>query len=132
MILAGDRAAATRSARNPLPPKIAALLRETYWFGLLAAAALLFLILYTYDKADPGWSHSATDAVTRNAGGAFWRGRCQHCQMRDVYVGRGTAGTPLIHLVGATNVEIEFQGDDRYSAANRLETLYGSVTSGFQ
>jgi hypothetical protein len=31
-----------------------------------------------------------------------------------------------------TNVEIEFQGDQRYSAANRLETLYGTVTSGFQ
>jgi hypothetical protein len=31
-----------------------------------------------------------------------------------------------------TNVEIEFQGDHRYSAANRLETLYGAVTSGFQ
>jgi hypothetical protein len=31
-----------------------------------------------------------------------------------------------------TNVEIEFQGDDRYSAANRLETLYGAVTTGFQ
>lgn len=31
-----------------------------------------------------------------------------------------------------TNVEIEFQGDHRYSAANRLETLYGVVTSGFQ
>ncbi len=31
-----------------------------------------------------------------------------------------------------TNVGIEFQGDHRYSAANRLETLYGAVTSGFQ
>jgi hypothetical protein len=31
-----------------------------------------------------------------------------------------------------TNVEIEFQGDHRYSAANRLETLYGVVSQGFQ
>jgi hypothetical protein len=31
-----------------------------------------------------------------------------------------------------TSVEIEFQGEHRYSAANRLETLYGTVTSGFQ
>jgi hypothetical protein len=31
-----------------------------------------------------------------------------------------------------TNVEIEFQGEHRYSAANRLDTLYGAVTSGFQ
>jgi hypothetical protein len=31
-----------------------------------------------------------------------------------------------------TNVEIDFRGDQRYSAANRLETLYGVVSSGFQ
>lgn len=31
-----------------------------------------------------------------------------------------------------TNVEIEFQGEHRYSAANRLDTLYGATTSGFQ
>ena len=31
-----------------------------------------------------------------------------------------------------TSVEIEFQGDHHYSAANRLETLYGAVTFGFQ
>jgi hypothetical protein len=31
-----------------------------------------------------------------------------------------------------TNVEIEFQGDHRYSAAHRLETLFGAVASGFQ
>ena len=68
-MFAGDRGGATRSARNPLPPKIAALLREAYWFGLLAAATLLFLILYTYNKADPGWSHSIAATEVRNAGG---------------------------------------------------------------
>jgi hypothetical protein len=31
-----------------------------------------------------------------------------------------------------TNVEIQFQGDQRYSGANRLETLYAVVTDGFQ
>jgi hypothetical protein len=31
-----------------------------------------------------------------------------------------------------TNVEIQFQGDQRYSAANRLETLHAVVTEGFQ
>ncbi len=31
-----------------------------------------------------------------------------------------------------TSVEIEFQGDHTYSAANRLETLFGAVTSGFR
>ena len=69
MMFAGDRGGATRSARNPLPPKIAALLREAYWFGLLAAATLLFLILFTYNKADPGWSHSVATTEVRNAGG---------------------------------------------------------------
>jgi len=38
---------------------------------LIALALYLLLILATYHRADPGWSHSATDAVTRNAGGAF-------------------------------------------------------------
>jgi PKD repeat protein len=31
-----------------------------------------------------------------------------------------------------TNVEIDFRSDQRYSAANRLDTLYGVVSSGFQ
>jgi PKD repeat protein len=31
-----------------------------------------------------------------------------------------------------TNVEIDFRGDQRYSASNRLDTLYGVVSSGFQ
>jgi hypothetical protein len=31
-----------------------------------------------------------------------------------------------------TNVEIQFQGEQRYSAANRLETLHAVVTDGFQ
>ena len=31
-----------------------------------------------------------------------------------------------------TNIEIDFRGDQRYSASNRLDTLYGVVSSGFQ
>jgi PKD repeat protein len=31
-----------------------------------------------------------------------------------------------------TNIEIDFRGDQRYSAANRLDTLYGVIISGFQ
>ncbi|MFL6476188.1 MAG: hypothetical protein ACJ70Y_04325 [Nitrososphaera sp.] len=31
-----------------------------------------------------------------------------------------------------TNIEIDFRGDQRSSAANRLDTLYGAVSSGFQ
>jgi S-DNA-T family DNA segregation ATPase FtsK/SpoIIIE len=61
--------AAEKSLRAPLPAKIASLLREAKWLALIAAAAYLLLILATYDRGDPGWSHSATAAVTHNAGG---------------------------------------------------------------
>src|SRR5687767_4077532 len=64
-----EKAISGRAARNPLPPKIAALLRESGWFALLGFALYLALVLYTYDKADPGWSHSTATSVIRNAGG---------------------------------------------------------------
>jgi S-DNA-T family DNA segregation ATPase FtsK/SpoIIIE len=60
---------ASRAARNPLPPKLAALVRECGWFALLGLALYLLLVLYTYSKADPGWSHSAGVTVIHNAGG---------------------------------------------------------------
>jgi S-DNA-T family DNA segregation ATPase FtsK/SpoIIIE len=53
----------------PLPAKLAGLLREAKWLALTAAAAYLLLVLATFNKGDPGWSHSATGAVTQNAGG---------------------------------------------------------------
>ncbi|MDP2239452.1 MAG: DNA translocase FtsK 4TM domain-containing protein [Burkholderiales bacterium] len=59
----------TRTAKNPLPPKIASLLRESWWLVLLALALYLLLVLFTYSKADPGWSHSVNNAIIRNAGG---------------------------------------------------------------
>ena len=58
-----------RAATNPLPPKLAALVREFWWFALLGLALYLALILYTYNKADPGWSHSTTVDAIHNAGG---------------------------------------------------------------
>src|SRR6185436_558377 len=39
------------------------------WLVLVALAAYLVLIFATYRRSDPGWSHSATGAVTGNAGG---------------------------------------------------------------
>ncbi len=53
----------------PLPAKLANLLREAKWLALVAVAIYLFLILVTFHKADPGWSHTATGALTQNAGG---------------------------------------------------------------
>ena len=47
------------------------MLREAKWLLLIALGLYLVLIVATYQRADPGWSHSATDAVVRNAGGAF-------------------------------------------------------------
>ena len=64
-----DKTSGVRTAKNPLPPKIAALLRESWWLALLALALYLLLVLYTYHKTDPGWSHSVDAVTIRNAGG---------------------------------------------------------------
>jgi DNA segregation ATPase FtsK/SpoIIIE, S-DNA-T family len=58
-----------RTDSPPLPGKIAALLRESKWFALLALALYLLLVLLTFNKSDPGWSHSTAAAIVRNAGG---------------------------------------------------------------
>ena len=57
------------SAAQPLPGKIAARLREAKWLALVAVAAYLALILGTFNRADPGWSHSAAVERIYNAGG---------------------------------------------------------------
>src|SRR5918999_2577117 len=53
----------------PLPAKLAGLVREAKWLVVVALALYLLLVFSTFDRADPGWSHSATDATVRNAGG---------------------------------------------------------------
>ena len=59
-----------RAARNPLPPKLAALVREFWWLALLGLVLYVALSLLTYDRADPGWSHGLTDdGAIRNSGG---------------------------------------------------------------
>jgi DNA segregation ATPase FtsK/SpoIIIE, S-DNA-T family len=57
--------------RAPLPPRLAGLLRESWWWLLVAGALYLILILATYSKADPGWSHSVAAERVHNAGGHF-------------------------------------------------------------
>ncbi|MGA0032779.1 MAG: DNA translocase FtsK [Burkholderiales bacterium] len=64
-----DKTADTKSARNPLPPKIAALLRESWWLAFLAIALYLLLVLFSFHKGDPGWSHSVFVDRIENAGG---------------------------------------------------------------
>ena len=44
-------------------------MREFWWFALLALALYLLMVLYTYHKGDPGWSHSLRASSIRNAGG---------------------------------------------------------------
>ncbi len=63
------RPAVQKTPRKPLPPKIAALLRESWWLLLIGAALYLVLILSTYSKSDPGWSHQASGSLVVNAGG---------------------------------------------------------------
>ena len=53
----------------PLPAKLAALVREAKWLALVALALYLLLVLATFQRDDPSWSYSATNAVARNAGG---------------------------------------------------------------
>jgi S-DNA-T family DNA segregation ATPase FtsK/SpoIIIE len=61
--------AVRKASRRPLPPKIAALLRESWWLLLVGAALYLVLVLATYSKSDPGWSHQASGSQVVNAGG---------------------------------------------------------------
>ncbi len=64
-----EKTGSGRSDENPLPPKIASLLRESWWLAVVALALYLALILFTFNKADPGWSHSAGVEQIRNSGG---------------------------------------------------------------
>jgi S-DNA-T family DNA segregation ATPase FtsK/SpoIIIE len=63
------KSAVQKTPRKPLSPKIAALLRESWWLLLIGAALYLVLILATYSKSDPGWSHQVSGSQVVNAGG---------------------------------------------------------------
>ena len=64
-----DKTLVAKAARNPLPPKIAALVRESWGLAFLAVALYLLLVLFTFHKGDPGWSHSVVPDHIENAGG---------------------------------------------------------------
>ena len=65
-----EKAGGPKEAGNPLPPKIAALLRESWWLALVAIALYLLLVLISYNPTDPGWSRSVRVSEIHNAGGA--------------------------------------------------------------
>ncbi|MGH8689345.1 MAG: DNA translocase FtsK, partial [Burkholderiales bacterium] len=62
-------AAAQKTTVAPLPAKLANLLREARWLVLAALAAYLLLIFLTFNRSDPGWTHSAAAQAIHNAGG---------------------------------------------------------------
>jgi len=52
-------------------PRIARLLRESWWLLVVAGFLYLALALLTYTRADPGWSYSGGGAAVANRGGAI-------------------------------------------------------------
>ena len=68
-ISSAAKSAVQKTQRKPLPPKIAALLRESWWLLLVGVALYLVLVLSTYSRGDPGWSHQASGTQVVNAGG---------------------------------------------------------------
>jgi len=65
-------ASVSLSAKSqPLPERIAALVHEARWLAVAALGVYLALILWGYDKADPGWSRAAEVAGIANPGGRF-------------------------------------------------------------
>jgi S-DNA-T family DNA segregation ATPase FtsK/SpoIIIE len=56
---------------RPLPERIAALVHEVRWLAVAAVGLYLALIIWGYDKADPGWSQAAEVDAVANPGGRF-------------------------------------------------------------
>jgi S-DNA-T family DNA segregation ATPase FtsK/SpoIIIE len=61
---------ASAAPEPTLSPRLAALVRESWWLLVVAVFAYLALILATYQRTDPGWSFSGTGAAIHNKGGA--------------------------------------------------------------
>jgi S-DNA-T family DNA segregation ATPase FtsK/SpoIIIE len=50
---------------------IAKLIKEAWWLGLVLAGLYITIILFTYDREDPSWSHMAADNnIIHNSGGS--------------------------------------------------------------
>ena len=62
---------ASESPATPLPEKIALLVHEARWLLVGLAGLYLGLGLWGFDRADPGWSHSALVERIANPGGRF-------------------------------------------------------------
>jgi S-DNA-T family DNA segregation ATPase FtsK/SpoIIIE len=56
---------------EPLPSRLVRILSEARWMVLAVLTAYLVLILVTYDRGDPGWSHASKVAQLHNWGGPW-------------------------------------------------------------
>ncbi|HWJ93302.1 MAG TPA: DNA translocase FtsK 4TM domain-containing protein, partial [Telluria sp.] len=56
-------------ARPPLPNRLVRLLSEARWIALAVLFVYFVLILLSYDKGDPGWSHANVVPKVHNLGG---------------------------------------------------------------
>ncbi len=67
----------SRSSRNvrngpsPLQMRLSGLFHEARWILLAALAGWLILVLASWHRSDPGWSHSISSGTTLNWGGTF-------------------------------------------------------------
>jgi S-DNA-T family DNA segregation ATPase FtsK/SpoIIIE len=55
--------------RQPLPNRLVRLLSEARWFALAALGLYFVLIMISFTKADPGWSHNTVVPKVANLGG---------------------------------------------------------------
>lgn len=71
--MTNNNEAYTRNRNNtpapPLPNRLVILLSEARWILFAAICAYLILILLTYNKMDPGWSHASLVSKIVNLGG---------------------------------------------------------------
>ncbi len=59
----------TPTERQPLPNRLVRLLSEARWLALAVLGLYFVLILISYDKMDPGWSHETLVPKVHNLGG---------------------------------------------------------------
>ena len=55
--------------RQPLPNRLVRLLNEARWMAFCFAFVYFVMILLSYHKADPGWSHESLVPRVANLGG---------------------------------------------------------------
>jgi S-DNA-T family DNA segregation ATPase FtsK/SpoIIIE len=57
--------------RQPLPNRLLRLISEARWLALAGLGLFFFLILFSYTKTDPGWSHASLVPKVGNLGGRW-------------------------------------------------------------